>query len=214
MQGLVDSAPNDPSTDPAKALARARAVLAAREADIAKCDGIDGVALARTNTNAPALLAWLKKSAPRVDGDWSTAPTMWLDGIPLLTWRHPGICLLNARQMSRAVPFSPGSTAIDAKTSAALTQFLSEAAAYPEFDEWYVKGLDATISKGKPQPPPASHPGIPAAVQRAQATTAWLTSHSFAAKEDGWNNWPPDTDGALLLGAVRNQCGADHVWFK
>jgi hypothetical protein len=160
------------------------------------------------------VLAWLKKGGPRFDDDWSTMPSRWLDGVPLLTWRHPDICLLNARGLSKVVAFAPGKTVIDAKASTALTQFLSDAATYPEFDEWYVYGLDAAIGKGLPQPPPGSHPAVPTALQRAKTAAAWLSSHSFPVKDVAWNNWPPDTDGVLLSGSVRNQCGADHVWFR
>jgi hypothetical protein len=218
LQGVIDAPPSDPAkaspADAAKALARARAVLAARKADISKCDGVERVTLARTNTNAPAVLAWLKQNTPRVDGEWSTTASMWLDGVPLLTWRHPQICLLNARSMSRVIPFAPGMTSIEAKASAALTQFLSDAATYPEFDEWTVYGLDGTIGRGTPQPPPDSHPGVVPALQRAKVAVAWLSSHGFPVKDSSWNNWPADTDGVLLSGEVRNQCGADHVWFE
>lgn len=116
---------------------------------------------------------------------------------------------------AKALPTDPAKALARARAaSTACTQFMSEVAAYPEFDEWYVYGLDASIGKGLPQPPPASHPGVGPALQRAQAAASWLSSHSFPVKDSAWNNWPPDTDGVLLSGQVRNQCGADDVWFR
>lgn len=190
-------------TAPGASLDAARAVLAAREADLLECSGVESVWLGRTDGDGVALVVWqeLPPGARFGKRPLSHAPVASLDGVPVMLWER-GACNADSAEVSRPIPFARGSVAVTGEALRSLDAVDRYARLHPEFATWSVRAPSGEADRAQ---------------QRAEAVAQWLNAKGIHTGEVGVeprSGQLGPSDEVRVSAEAEHQCGSQSVYFR